>query len=118
MAHNNTSKLIPTVKIKLLKNPDYLIAAFVCLFFFSAYLTLALVKHAHFLTGYDLAVDNQVVWEYSRFLSPISSVHAYAFTSVFADHIEFVYLLLAPFYWLLPNANSLIILQAIAIGLS
>lgn len=94
------------------------IALFIGIIFFIAYLTLSLVKHAHFLTGYDLSVDNQIIWEYSRFLAPISSVHAYAFTSVLWDHIELIYILIAPFYWILPDARMLLILQVIVFTLS
>ncbi len=104
-------------KFTKLKKTDYL-ALLICLLFLGAYLTLALVKHAHFGTGYDLSVDNQIVWEYSKFLPPIMTVHAYAFTPVFYDHVEFVYALLAPFYWILPDARMLIILQVLAIILS
>ena len=100
-----------------LRRTDYL-AVLICLLFLGAYLTLALIKHANFWTGYDLSVDNQIVWEYSRFLAPISTVHAYAFTPVFYDHVEFVYALIAPFYWILPDARMLIILQTIAVILS
>ena len=94
------------------------LAILVCLLFFGAYLTLALVKHEHFLTGYDLSVDNQAVWKYSRLMAPISTVHAYAFTPVYHDHVEFVYLLISPFYWLLSDARMLIILQVVALILS
>src|SRR3989344_5743693 len=104
---------------KLLKfeKTDYL-AILICLLFLGAYLTLTLVKHAHFWTGYDLSIENQIVWEFSRFMSPISTVNAYAFTPVFYDHVEFVYALIAPFYWILPDARMLIILQTIAVILS
>src|SRR3989338_6895300 len=74
-----------------------LIAFFIGFVFFFAYLTLSLVKHAHYWTGYDLSITNQIVWEFSRFTLPISSVHAYAFTPVFSDHVEFVYAIISPF---------------------
>jgi len=95
-----------------------LIAFFIGFVFFFAYLTLSLVKHAHYWTGYDLSITNQIVWEFSRFTLPISSVHAYAFTPVFSDHVEFVYAIISPFYWILPDARMLIILQVLAFILS
>ena len=94
------------------------LALLICLLFLGAYLTLALVKHAHFGTGYDLAITNQIVWEFSRFILPVSSVHAYAFTPVFSDHLEFIYALISPLYWILPDARMLIILQTLAFVLS
>lgn len=99
-------------------NKEFIFALIICLTFFIAYLSLSLIKHLHFQTGYDLSVDNQIVWEYSRLMLPISTVHAYAFTPVFWDHIEFVYAFISPFYWILPDARMLIILQVIAIILS
>gem|GEM_PF-5890697 len=35
------------------------------------YSILSLVKHTHFLTEYDLGIEDQVVWNYSRFQVPI-----------------------------------------------
>ncbi len=113
-----SSSLVKNLKSTIKKKPDYLIAFFVCSVFLLAYLTLSLIKHTHFGTGYDLAIANQVVWEYSKFLSPISSVHAFAFSSVLVDHIEFIYIFLSPLYWLFPDAKTLIILQSILIGVS
>lgn len=94
------------------------VALFICFIFFCSYLTLSFVKHLHYQTGYDLSIVNQIVWQYSRLTIPVSSVNAYAFSPVFSDHIEFIYDLIAPFYWILPDARTLIILQAIAAGLS
>lgn len=99
-------------------NRENLTVVTIVLTFFIAYSTLGIVKHIHFMTGYDLSVANQVVWEYSRFLPPINSLHAYAFTPIYWDHIEFIFILLAPFYWILPDPRVLIILQAFVISVS
>ncbi len=107
-------KLIRSFK----KNKEYYFAAAFCLVFLLAYLTLGLVKHAHFLTGYDLSLVNQIAWEYSRFIPPVMTGHAYPFMPAFFDHIEFIYILIAPFYWILPDARTLIILQALVFSVS
>ena len=91
---------------------------FICLIFTAVYLTLSLVRHNHFLSGYDLAFVNQFVYGYSHFKIPISTVGAYAFTPSFYDHIEFIYVFLSPFYWIFSDARTLIILQAIFVGIS
>lgn len=93
-------------------------AFLICFIFFIAYLVLGLVKHFHFLSGYDLAVINQSVWQYSHFAFPNSTVHAYAFTPVFWDHIEFILLILSPFYWIHPNSETLILLQSLLFSFS
>jgi uncharacterized membrane protein len=83
-----------------------------CMLFFFTYTVLGIVKHNHFLSGYDLGVVHQVTWKYSQLKAPISTAHAYPFTSVFTDHVEFIYVLLAPFYWIFPDSRTLIVLQA------
>ena len=94
------------------------IAIFICLLFFLAYSTLALNKHAHFLSGYDLAIVDQIVWKYSQFKLPITTVHSYASTSLLTDHLEIIYILLAPFYWIFNYAVTLIILESLLVSLS
>jgi uncharacterized membrane protein len=90
----------------------------ICFAFFLAYAVLSIVKHNHYLTGYDLGVEDQAVWLYSRFLAPISTTHAYANTSIFWDHVEFIYLLAAPFYWIINSVKTLIILHVFVIASS
>lgn len=103
---------------KIKKRKEFLAAGIACIIFLSAYLTLGLVKHAHFWTGYDLSLVNQVTWEYSRFIPPVMTGHAYPFMPAFYDHIEFIYILLSPFYWILPDARALIILQSLIVAIS
>jgi uncharacterized membrane protein len=95
-----------------------LLPLIICLAFFLAFSTLSIVKHNHFLTGYDLGVDDQVTWEFSQFKPPISTTHAYAFTSVFEDHIEFIYALVSPIYWMWNNVQALILLHCLAVAFS
>lgn len=104
--------------VKIFEKKEYLLAGLICISFFFAYLVLGFVKHMHFMTGYDLSLVNQVTWEYSRFTSPVMTGHAYPFMPAFFDHIEFVYLLLSPFYWILPEARTLIILQSLIVAIS
>lgn len=107
-------KLIRSFK----KRKEYYFAVAFCFVFLLAYLTLGLVKHAHFLTGYDLSLVNQVTWEYSRFIPPVMTGHAYPFMPAFYDHIEFIYILIAPFYWILSDARILIVLQVLMFSIS
>lgn len=88
---------------------------FICALFFIAYTILVLVKHFHFLSGYDLAIADQIVWKYSQFKAPITTVQSFAFTSLLTDHVEIIYILLAPFYWIYNSVITLVVLQVIAI---
>lgn len=86
--------------------------------FFTAYAILSLTRHAHYLSAYDLAVVDQIMWRYSQFLSPITTVHAYSGTLIFTDHIELIYLILSPLYWVWNNTMTLITAQAFFVSVS
>jgi len=91
----------------------------ICLIFAVLYSVLSVVRHLHFGSyGFDLGITDQVVWLYSRFQSPITTVQAYPFTSILTDHVEFIYILLAPFYWIYRNPVTLLVLQAVALSFS
>lgn len=77
------------------------------------YLLLAIIKHNHFLSGYDLAIVDQVMWKYAHFQSPITTIHSYAFTNIMTDHIEFIYLFLSPLFWIWGDVRILIAAQTI-----
>lgn len=83
--------------------------------FFIVYLLLALIKHNNFLSGYDLAIVDQVIWKYSQFKNPITTVHSYYNTSTLGDHIEYIYILLSPTYWILNDARTILSLQVISV---
>lgn len=90
----------------------------ICFVFFILYSILSVVKHNHFLSGYDLAVSDQAIWLMSKFKDPISTPHAYPFTSLFSDHVEIIYAILSPIYWFTDDVRILIVLQALAITAS
>lgn len=99
---------------KILTSPLFL-PIILCFFFFIAYAVLGSVRQLHFLSGYDVAVVDQGIWNYSHFRQAISTNHAYAFTPMLWDHVELIYFGIAPFYWIFDSVYTLIILQAFAI---
>ncbi|HSD98985.1 MAG TPA: DUF2079 domain-containing protein [Patescibacteria group bacterium] len=90
----------------------YFFPLFISFLFFIAYAALGVIKHNHFLSGYDLAVIDQAIWHYSHLQLPISTNHAYAFTPIYWDHVELIFPLFAPLYWIWSDVRALIILQA------
>lgn len=96
----------------------YIPVLLICLFFFFFYSTLSLVKHDHYLTGYDLGVEDQGVWSYSVFKNPLSTTHAYTATPIYFDHVELIYVFIAPFYWIWSDVRLFIILYVLALVLS
>jgi len=97
---------------------EILIALFLCLIFFAAYFTLSTIRHHNFQSGYDLAIVDQVIWKYSHLKTPITTVHSYYNTSIFEDHIEIIYLLISPLYWIFSSAYTILFLQALSISSS
>ncbi len=87
----------------------------ISLFFFIAYSVMGVIRQIHFLSGYDLAIVDQAIWNYSHFQAPISTNQAYAFTPILWDHVELIFPLLVPFYWVYNNVITLILLQSFAI---
>jgi len=90
-----------------------------CLLFFVAYSTLSIVRHEHYQSfGYDLGINDQVVWQYSRFHAPITSIDHIVYNSKLNVHIELIYALIAPFYWIWSNPLMLLLLQAAVVCFS
>ncbi len=100
-----------------LKKP-FLLSIAVCFIFFLAYSVLSITKYNHFDSGYDLGIAGQVLWEYSKFHSPITTIESNAFTSLLTDHVEIIYLILSPFYWVWNDPRMLLLLQAFFISFS
>lgn len=100
------------------KSREFLRAALLVSIFFILYLTLSLVTHFHYLSGYDLAIVNQYVYEWSHFKIPISTVSAYPFLPFYTDHIEIIFLLISPFYLLFSNAITILVLQSFVVAVS
>jgi uncharacterized membrane protein len=66
--------------------------------------------------GYDLGINTQLVWKYSRFIYPTTTIAPFPDRTKFASHVELIYILIAPLYWLWSDPLFLIILQACAIA--
>lgn len=95
--------------------PKFFLPLIICIIFFVAYAILGVVRQMHFLSGYDLAIVDQAMWNYSHFQPPITTNQTYAFTPILWDHVELIFPLLVPFYWIANNVYTLIVLQALAI---
>lgn len=66
-------------------------------------------RHTHFLTdAVDLGIYDQPIWNLSQFRPPFSSIKN---MWTWGDHVGWVILLLAPFYWLWSDARMLLLLQ-------
>jgi uncharacterized membrane protein len=91
----------------------------VCLCFFAAYGTLSIVRHNHYNSfGYDLGINDQTVWRYAHFQLPVSTISPLPDRSKLDLHVELIYALIAPFYWIWETRRMLLLVEAAAICLS
>lgn len=91
-----------------------LVPLLICLAFFVAYSTLALVRHLNYESfGYDLGINNQVVWRYSNFELPYSTSGPLPHETKLSTHVELVYALIAPFYWIWSSARTLLVVEVL-----
>jgi uncharacterized membrane protein len=63
--------------------------------------------------GYDMGIFDQGVWLLSHFHAPYVTVMG---RDLFGDHTSFILLLAVPLYWIWPEAQSLLVLQACLIA--
>ncbi|HTC22674.1 MAG TPA: DUF2079 domain-containing protein [bacterium] len=76
------------------------------------YSLLSLYRHWHFISyAWDLGIFDQAIWHYSRFEAPACTIRG--FTNILGDHFTPILSLLAPFYWLLPRVEVLLVAQAV-----
>src|SRR3989344_8013371 len=110
--HNFFGKLRKTL------TKERIILYSICLAFFLSYLTLSVIKHNHYLSGYDLAIMDHGIWQYSQFKIPISTSHVYFDKPILYDHIELIFILIAPIFWLINSVKVLLFLQAFSVAIS
>ncbi|MFV1917591.1 MAG: DUF2079 domain-containing protein, partial [Patescibacteria group bacterium] len=86
--------------------------AWALIFLFAAiYAFMSINKHRLFETyGWDLGVFDHGIWQWSQFRIPYSSFHDLPWL---ADHFHPILILIVPFYWIFPNVNVLVAIQAV-----
>jgi uncharacterized membrane protein len=67
------------------------------------------VQDGYGTPGYDMGIFDQGVWLLSRFHAPYVTVMG---RDLFGDHTSFILLLAVPLYWVWPEAQTLLVLQA------
>lgn len=75
----------------------------------------SIIRQDNYYTGYDLALFDQIVWRYSHFASPYSSIKG---ESLLGDHFHPLVAVLAPLYWIWSDPRMLLIAQALLVAAS
>ncbi len=88
-----------------------------CILFFTAYGILAVVRYDHYQSfGYDLGINDQTIWRYSTFQPPLTTNDPFPDKTKLYTHIELVYALISPFYWILNSPKMLLLLQPLFVS--
>lgn len=91
----------------------------ICLLFFVAYSTLSIVRHNHYGSfGYDLGINDQTVWLYSHFRLPLTTIDPFSDKTKLAEHVESIYAIIAPAYWIWSSPIILLVLQSMIFCIS
>jgi uncharacterized membrane protein len=76
---------------------------------------VAIRRHATFGTGFDLGIFDQALWNTARGRILFSSIKGE--TTLLADHLDPLLLLLVPFYWVSPSPVVPLVAQSAALAL-
>lgn len=89
-----------------------LLPIIVCILFFITYGILSIVRDAHYQSfGYDLGINDQTVWRYAHFQAPLTTSDPFPDKTKLVEHVELVYALISPFYWIWDNRKMLLLLE-------
>lgn len=81
----------------------------------AVFATLTWEKHANFGTfGFDMGIYDQGIWLVSRFEEPFVTVRG---LNIFANHVDPIWVLFVPFYWLGAGPIFLSVAQTVWIAL-
>jgi len=75
----------------------------------------SIVRYVHLQSGLDLGIFDQVVWHYSRFEAPFSSIRG---ENLLGDHFHPLVAVLAPLYWVWSDPRMLLIAQSVLVAAS
>src|SRR2546429_1778546 len=84
---------------------------------FAAYASISVYRHQHYASNaFDLAVQDQTVWGYSRGEFIYNTV--LGIPNLLGDHFHPVLIVLAPFMWAWDSAGVLLVAQAVLLALA
>src|SRR5437868_15074922 len=81
------------------------------------YAAVSIYRHDHFASNaFDLAVQDQTVWGYSRFEFIYNTV--LGIPNLLGDHFHPILMVLGPFMWIWSSAGVLLVAQAVLLALA
>lgn len=90
-----------------------------CILFIIAGILVSLNRFWQYEVFYfDFGILDQSIWKISRFAPPVIDHYILGAKWIFADHFSPSLFLLSPFYWLSSRNETLLVVQAVVVGLS
>lgn len=106
-------------KDKRFKKIIRLLPLLLIIIYFLLFSTLSVVRHSNYQSfGFDLGINDQTVWRYSELELPLTTIDPFPDKTKLAAHVELVYLLIAPSYWIWDSSETLLILEVGFIAIS
>src|SRR5437763_3251559 len=94
-----------------------LVAAALTVLSAAGHSAVSLYRHDHFASNaFDLAVQDQTVWGYSRFELIYNTV--LGIPNLLGDHFHPILMVLGPFMWLWESAGVLLVAQAVLLAVA
>jgi len=104
---------------KILEQKDRLAIGVLILaitYYVVSFSVISILAHLNFCTGaHDVGQYDQIIWQLSTFFHPYSTMGG---SSLFAFHVSFYCVLLAPLFWIWSNVGSLYIAQSLFLALA
>src|SRR5438093_8968470 len=83
---------------------------------FAAYASISVYRHEHYASNaFDLAVQDQTVWGYSRFEFIYNTV--LGIPNLLGDHFHPILMVLGPFMWIWSSVRVLLLAHAVLLAL-
>lgn len=82
------------------------------------YSAVSILRHWHFGSAWDLAVFDQAIWLYSKGLAPNVTVRFNMPVNLLGDHFHPITAVLAPLFWIVDRAETLLVAQGFLLALS
>ena len=103
------NNIIPFYKNKLLPVLPYIILTILILSYTIFFSVLSIDKHNRFNSlALDLGVNDQAIWQFSRFSTPFNTVVG---LHILGDHFALINAIISPIYWFTDDVRVLLIFQ-------
>lgn len=93
-----------------------LILALLVMAYIALFSTTSILGFRNFgMSAYDIGIHDQAVWKLATGRGVFNTIRG---LNIWGDHCWFIMIFLAPFYWIAPRLETILVLQSVAMGLA